>query len=47
MVVEHIHGMVLAPGRRRRYAKTALEILLTLVKKTTLPLVDAAWINGF
>ena len=45
MVVEHIHRIVLANGRRRRYARAALEILLTLVKKTTLPLVDSAWIN--
>jgi len=46
MVVEYIHGMVLNRGRRRRYAKTALEILLTIVKETTFPLVDAEWING-
>jgi len=46
MVVEYIHGMVLTRGRRRRYAKTALEILLTLVKETTFPLVDSVWING-
>ena len=54
IVVEHIHGTVLNPGlqlrvlnqgRQRRYANTALEILLALVKKTTLPLVDSAWIN--
>jgi len=45
MVVEHIHGIVLAGGRRRRHAEKALEILVTLVRKTTLPLVDAAWIN--
>ena len=45
-MVEHIHGIVLAAGRRRRHAQKALEILLTLVKKTPLPLIDAAWING-
>ena len=44
-VAEHIHGIVLAKGRRRRHAEKALEILLTLAKKTTLPLVDAAWVN--
>jgi len=46
LVVEHVHGMILARGRRRRHTKTALEILLTLVRKTTLPLIDASWING-
>jgi len=46
MVVEYIHGMVLYRGRRHRYAKPALEILLTLVKETTFPLVDSVWING-
>jgi len=45
LVVEHIHGIVLAKGRRRRHTKTALEILLNLAKKTTFPLVEAAWIN--
>ena len=45
MVVEHIHGIILARSRRRRHAEKALEILLTLVDKTALPLVDAAWIN--
>ena len=45
-VVEHIHGIVLARGRRRRHTKTALEVLLTLVKKTTLALIEATWING-
>ena len=44
-VIEHIHGIILSRGRRRRYAEKALGILFTLVKKTTLPLVDAAWIN--
>jgi len=43
-VVEHIHGMVLAQGPKR--AEPALDILLTLVRKTTLPLVDRSWING-
>ena len=45
MVVEYIHEVALTQGRRRRYAKTALEILLTLVEEITFPLVDAAWIN--
>jgi hypothetical protein len=47
MVVEHLHGIVLANGRRRRYAKTALEILLNLAKKakTSFPPVDGVWIN--
>ena len=44
-VVEHIHGILLARARRRRHAETALVILFALVKKTTLPLVDAPWIN--
>jgi len=46
LVVEHVHGLILARGRRRRHTKTALEIILTLVRKTTLSLVDASWING-
>jgi len=46
LVVEHIHGIVLARGRRSRHTTTALEVLLTLVKKTTLALVEATWING-
>lgn len=45
LVVEHLHAIAVAGGRRRRHARTALEIILTLVDKTTLPLVDAAWIN--
>ena len=45
LVVEHIHGVALAKGHRRRYARTALEILFTLVKKTSFPLVDAPWIS--
>jgi hypothetical protein len=45
LVVEHIHRIVLAEGHRRRFAKTALEILLDLAKKTSSPLVDAVWIN--
>jgi len=45
LVVEHIHGLVLSRGRRRRHAKTALDILHTLVKKAALPLVDATWIK--
>ena len=44
-VVEHIHGIVLAKGRRRRHAKTSLEIICALVKKTSFLLVDTAWIN--
>ena len=44
-VVEHIHGIVLAGGRRHRHAETALEILVTLAEKTPLPLVDSAWIT--
>jgi len=45
MVVEHIHLVVSAKDHRRPDAKVALEILFTLVKKTTVPLVDSAWIN--
>ena len=46
MVVEHIHEMALAStGRRRRYARTALEILLQLAIKTTFPFVDVAWVK--
>ena len=45
-VVEHIHEMALASaGCRRRYARTALEILLQLARKTTFPLVDVACMN--
>jgi len=44
-VIEHIHGIVLARGPRRRHVEKVLEILLTLSKNTTLPLVDATWIN--
>ena len=45
LVVEHTHGLVLSRGRRRRHAKTALDILHTLAKKATLPLIDPAWIR--
>jgi hypothetical protein len=46
LVVEHIHDVVLNRGRRYRHAAEALKKLLTLtVKHTTLPLVDAAWID--
>ena len=45
MVVEHIHTIVLTKGHRHRYANTALEVLLTLVKKASLPLIDGVWIN--
>ena len=44
-VVEHICMMVFSKDRRHRHAKTALEILLNLVKKTPFLFVDAAWIN--
>jgi len=37
--------MILVRGRRRRHANTALDILHTIVKKATLPLVDPAWIK--
>ena len=43
-MVEHIHRILLARARRRRHAEKALGTLLDLVKKTTLPLVDAPWI---
>ena len=45
MVVEHIHEIILAGSRRHRHAAQALEVLLALIKHTTLPLVDAAWIG--
>jgi hypothetical protein len=45
LVVEHVHGIVMAKGPRHLYAKTALEILLTLFKKTSFPFVGVAWIN--
>ncbi|KAF9782718.1 hypothetical protein BJ322DRAFT_1072189 [Thelephora terrestris] len=45
LVVEHIHNIVLASSRRHHHAVQALEILLTLVGHTSLPLVDASWIN--
>ena len=44
-VVEHVHRMVLEGGRRRRHARTALEILLNIVKKTSFQLISARWIN--
>jgi hypothetical protein len=44
-VVAHIHDHVMTRGRRRRHAKTALEILLLLIKKTPVTPVDAGWIN--
>ena len=46
LVVEHIHATILGRGRRRRHTKMALDIIYTLVRKSTLPLVDAAWICG-
>jgi len=45
-VVDHIHGIALRRSRRRRHAKKALDILLTLIKKAPFPLVNGAWING-
>ena len=45
LVVEHTHGLVLSRGRRRRHAKTALDILHTLAKKAPFPLIDPAWIR--
>ena len=44
-VVEHVHRMVLEGGRRRRHARTALEILLNIVKKTSFQLISVRWIN--
>ena len=45
-VVEHVHGLVLARSHRHRDAiPTALDILLTLAKKATLPLIDSVWMN--
>ena len=44
-VIEHIHGIALARGRRHRYAEEALGILVTLIKKVSFPLVDGAWIT--
>ena len=44
-VVEHVCEMAFSKGQRQHYAKTALEILLDLVKKAPFPFVDAAWIN--
>lgn len=45
MVVGHICDLALAEGDRGPHTKTALDILLIITKKTTLPLVDTAWIN--
>ena len=44
-VVEHIHGIVLTRGPRRRYARAALEIIHTLAERASFLFVDAAWIN--
>ena len=44
-VVEHICQIVFSKGQRSDYAKEALEILHNLVKKATIQLVDAAWID--
>jgi hypothetical protein len=43
-VVEHIHAIVLARASRHRYAKEALEILVTLAEKSPPPLFDGPWI---
>jgi len=43
-VVEHVHGIVLAGGRRRHHAERALEALVTLAEKAPPPLVDGTWI---
>jgi len=40
LVVEHIHSLILSRGHRCHYAKRALDILHTLVRKATFPLVD-------
>ena len=45
LVVEHIHGIALTKGRRHLHVGAALEIFVTLVRKTSFPLVDGAWIN--
>jgi hypothetical protein len=45
LVVEHIHGIVMAKGPRHPCAKTALEILLTLFKKASFPFIGDVWIN--
>ena len=44
-VVEHVHDVALVGRRRYRHVAEALKILLTLVKHTTHPLVNGAWIN--
>ena len=44
-MVEHICQIVFSKGRRKKYAQEALETLLSLVKKTRIPFVDAAWID--
>ena len=44
-VIEHVHGIILTRGRRHNHAKKALDILFALVKKTSIPLVNGAWIN--
>ena len=45
-VVEHIRTIALEKGRRRRYTRAALEILVTIAKKASFPLVDVVWINN-
>ena len=45
-VIEHIHGIILARGRRHRHAENALDILVTLAEKAPFPLVDGTWIMG-
>ena len=44
-VVEYSCKMAFSKGRRQRYAETALEILLNLVKEISFLLVDAARID--
>ena len=45
-VVDHISDIASVGGRNHDHAAQALEILLTLVKHATPPLIDAAWMNG-
>ena len=46
MVVEYIHCIILTRGRRHRHTKKALEILVTIVKKSQLRIVNPKWITG-
>jgi hypothetical protein len=45
-VVEHIHRMILEGALRARYADGALNIIVTLVKKSSFPPIDVAWVDG-